>query len=434
MVTCGVKVMTAKGIEFGFVGGNVCIKAQKFALSGDPLYFQQMRGHSKFHQGSSTQPLPQTDDLLVEQRKVDALATELNITKHEEWYRIREKDVVSKSGIAGLLNQYGSLYRLLRTVYPDYYWKMWKFGRVDRGFWQDSKNQKHFFDDIAQQLELKSMEDWYKVTPTQIRKLIGGGLFRNYFGDSLIQALKKVYPDFQWQSWKFSKVHRGFWKDSKNTDEYMSWMQDQLGITDLKDWNDVTNSQFRALKGGTLVQRNRGILSFLSKRFPEQEFTDHPLNLPVSKSQKFLFKSIKLLFPDDQVELCFKHPTLVFPRSSRKMEFDVFLPKLSLAFEYQGQQHFHQHFFFGSQRDQQLRDSEKREACASSSITLFEIPFWWNNQTSSLAATICKVCPGSSMSCLFNKESDLKQRLHVGDGVPIPEEQPAIRTRAKKQS
>ena len=39
---------------------------------------------------------------------------------------------------------------------------------------------------------------------------------------------------------------------------------------------------------------------------------------------------------------------------------------------------------------QRERDEEKRKACKENEITLIEVPYWWNKETSSLAATIQK--------------------------------------------
>jgi hypothetical protein len=43
---------------------------------------------------------------------------------------------------------------------------------------------------------------------------------------------------------------------------------------------------------------------------------------------------------------------------------DVFLPELSLAFEYQGRQHYAEHFLYGSPEEVQQRDKEKRDLSA----------------------------------------------------------------------
>jgi len=75
------------------------------------------------------------------------------------------------------------------------------------------------------------------------------------------------------------------------------------------------------------------------------------------------------------------------------MALDIFIPSLSLAFEFNGAQHYERRYFNDSLEEQQLKDSSKRIACDTAGITLIEVPYWWDLSKDSLLATIHKSRP-----------------------------------------
>ncbi len=101
----------------------------------------------------------------------------------------------------------------------------------------------------------------------------------------------------------------------------------------------------------------------------------------------------------------FVHAELRY-ESGKQMEFDIFLPKENIAFEYQGEQHYADLYHIGTLWQQKQRDKEKRKACKEREITLIEVPFWWDEQISSLAATIHK------------EKNDLLPQGRSGDPIP----------------
>jgi hypothetical protein len=91
-----------------------------------------------------------------------------------------------------------------------------------------------------------------------------------------------------------------------------------------------------------------------------------------------------------EIEENYRHPLLRY-ESGLPMELDIFLPKEQLAFEYQGEHHFHDVYHLGTPwHHRRQKDKEKRIACREKEITLIEVPYWWNKETSSLASTIHK--------------------------------------------
>jgi hypothetical protein len=75
------------------------------------------------------------------------------------------------------------------------------------------------------------------------------------------------------------------------------------------------------------------------------------------------------------------------------MELDIFIPTLSIAFEYQGIFHYKQNLVIGSAEAVKRRDQEKRIACKQYGITLIEVPYWWKKDKESLIEMITKQRP-----------------------------------------
>lgn len=103
----------------------------------------------------------------------------------------------------------------------------------------------------------------------------------------------------------------------------------------------------------------------------------------------------------------YAHRDLIRSSSKKMIELDVYLPIEKLAFEYQGEHHFNDIYALGNKWIQQQRDEEKKRLCIEKDITLIEIPYWWDNEKSSLAATIHKIRP------------DLIPLTMIGNGIAI---------------
>jgi len=89
-------------------------------------------------------------------------------------------------------------------------------------------------------------------------------------------------------------------------------------------------------------------------------------------SELNMFELIKKVFPNEAVFYRAK------PKWLQRMELDVFLPRLKMAFEYQGQQHFRPIDIFGGKEayiKQVERDKLKRHLCGKEKVILIYIYF-----------------------------------------------------------
>jgi len=126
-------------------------------------------------------------------------------------------------------------------------------------------------------------------------------------------------------------------------------------------------------------------MKLLSKMYPNHLW-DHEIFLNTQKksSQWSLFKVVKHLLPSN-VEAIeeFCHPLLKF-KTGTAMVFDIYIPSFNLAIEYQGYQHYYDHYMFGDVNSFKERDHQKHEACNSLGITYIQVPYWWQRDKESI--------------------------------------------------
>jgi hypothetical protein len=187
-----------------------------------------------------------------------------------------------------------------------------------------------------------------------------------------------------------------------------------LDIHSAEDWNRVTQRDIIALKGGRLLRRLGGMQNTLSHFYPQGA---PQLVVTKEKSQTTVTQVIKKLFPDDEILLRYKHPSMKYSASGKLMELDLFIPSRALAIEYQGRFHYEYTTLSGTPHEAKKKDEEKERVAKELGITLIEIPHWWDRKKSSIVATVHKFRP------------DLVK--DPGKGVPIPESPPEPKWKRK---
>jgi hypothetical protein len=63
--------------------------------------------------------------------------------------------------------------------------------RKERGYWKVKYNQRVFFDQIAEKLNIKKPEDWKNVKLETVASLGGSSILRHY-GHSLVRGIDNV--------------------------------------------------------------------------------------------------------------------------------------------------------------------------------------------------------------------------------------------------
>jgi len=255
-----------------------------------------------------------------------------------------------------------------------------------------------FFIKVSKQLNLEKLDDWYDVKIGDLNRILGGcfPLFRTRA--QLGKVLQSTFTEHHWKLWKFGKVPRGYWLDINHVRLYLEWLAEEFNVVQNSDWRNICVRQIEMLQSGTLAHI-RGLFPLLSLVYPGSHWK-MDTSTSVSKAQLRVFSIVQQLFPFDEVLLNFRcvnclHSSHSFSLRTalQRKEFDVFVPWLSLALEYHGQQHFHWGFDCGSPEIRLRQDEHKRKLCHMLGITLIEVPYWWDFSKNSLAASVQSLRP-----------------------------------------
>src|SRR5688572_29767274 len=87
-----------------------------------------------------------------------------------------------------------------------------------------------WYTSVSQRLNMKSEEDWYNVSRTDLESVGGHFIVDNYFSGSLVRALIHLHPNYEWHVWKFKAVPKGFWDDKRNQRTFFDWIGKELGV------------------------------------------------------------------------------------------------------------------------------------------------------------------------------------------------------------
>jgi hypothetical protein len=138
----------------------------------------------------------------------DTMGEELGVKElPTDWYKVKKSQVLNRKGRKILDKFNGSVIKTLLHVYPEYNWEVWRFEEKEEGMFSDFKQQRKYFDWIADALEMNSLEEWYSVIPSELAKQHNMdlmSLLKQEYDGHFVKALSNVYPEVSWYSYKFA--------------------------------------------------------------------------------------------------------------------------------------------------------------------------------------------------------------------------------------
>eukprot|EP01125_Pyxidicula_operculata_P000536 TRINITY_DN1054_c0_g1_i1.p1 TRINITY_DN1054_c0_g1~~TRINITY_DN1054_c0_g1_i1.p1 ORF type:complete len:239 (-),score=38.81 TRINITY_DN1054_c0_g1_i1:768-1484(-) len=198
---------------------------------------------------------------------------------------------VGVSDFSGLFNSkfQGSMYLMIKSLFPDREWLPWKFSKLPNLFWDDVNNQIWYIKWLSNILNIREDEDavvvvvssaavgaaeiskldkWYSITPQIIGRHYGKGLIKK--DRSLYHILKVVYPKHNWYPWLFKKIPNKFWDNKINRDHFIDYLEKSLSITPhnmVQEWRKVKIIKIYKMGGRSLLKPyyNDSLLLFLKR-------------------------------------------------------------------------------------------------------------------------------------------------------------------------
>src|SRR5207237_587250 len=155
------------------------------------------------------------------------LEKKFGIKRWYDWYNITQEDFM-KNGGEILLETYGSLSNLVRSLYPK-----------PIGYWNNMENQREFIDWLGKKLGYSKMDDWYRVYTADILQN-GGGRLLNLYGGSPIKLIQSIFKEHHWDVHKLSRKPVGYWNNMENQREFMDWLGKKLGYSKMDDWYQIS--------------------------------------------------------------------------------------------------------------------------------------------------------------------------------------------------
>ena len=308
---------------------------------------------------------------------MEKLFKEYQFTSFDDWRKIT-RNRLKESGGFSLLSFYSNdLFLLFTSIYPNYPWKMENF-ELNLDF---IENQKKLIENIFLKLKLNNLDEWIKVTRNKFIKNGGKRLLDIYSNDFKLM-LSTIYPDHSWQfqnkKMKF-KPNFYYFRSNEFLQKKLAYLKEKYVIYSKKDWYRLP-----------LKYDEINLYQALKFIYPHEHWEKRLFTIRTKKyNQRNLFVLTQQLFSSLLLIENYRHPYLVCANNQLHLEYDIYIPSLNIAFEYQGQHHFDDiPSGFSHVELYRSRDREKEELSEKQQIKLITIPYWWDQSSTSLRSTI----------------------------------------------
>eukprot|EP01125_Pyxidicula_operculata_P022977 TRINITY_DN972_c0_g1_i1.p2 TRINITY_DN972_c0_g1~~TRINITY_DN972_c0_g1_i1.p2 ORF type:complete len:382 (-),score=59.65 TRINITY_DN972_c0_g1_i1:1427-2428(-) len=308
----------------------------------------------------------------------------------DDYYNIKLDHLANNHGYGLVYKYQNSPYYLLKNTI-DYEWLPWKFVVSPKGYWNDIENQRKFIKWFEKEIGIESLEEWYNIPVHLLKQNYGSGLIQVH-NSSVSLMIPIIYPEYKWLPWKFYIVRRGLWSSEDIIKEFLKYVEAEANIKTEADWYRLSRKQLHQLGGRGLLKKYKNLYKPLKLLYPNYDWNEQLFEVKMKKSsQRWLVVAIqKILSDPGEIIEDFQYASSHFKTA---VEFDIWIPKLNLALEYQGEQHYKEIPALSGSISYSDWDTKKKQLAEHHGISLIVIPYWWKGDKESLKATISEVRP-----------------------------------------
>lgn len=205
------------------------------------------------------------------------------------------------------------------------------------------------------------------------------GIISEFYKGSLSSMLRKVYPDYDWMEWKFSRLPKRFLvKDPNVIERVLAYIEKERQISSPQDWYQVSGKALADL-GVKHMFGQTGLYHALVKHRPDFPWQEDKFSGFRHFGERALGKCIERLWPTLEIIPKFD--------LSPSHKASYFIPSLKLAIIYQSVRSYG--FLRKGTYSVSLReDRALLQEASSQSIRVLFVPFWWDRSLNSLRETV----------------------------------------------
>jgi hypothetical protein len=116
------------------------------------------------------------------------------------------------------------------------------YSKLPPKYWMDDNNQRNALEKLGKRkLGVKELDDWYSVSISRVKKQLG--FIKKYYNGSLLEALKHLYPQHNWDQSRFIRQPPKYWTDESNQRAALEKLGRKLGVKELDDWYSVSSEK-----------------------------------------------------------------------------------------------------------------------------------------------------------------------------------------------